>query len=78
MGVPDSSLLSGSNETGMGDRETNWALPRDEQLLHARQHLLEGTWTKAPSMDWRIVPLTQYHGGGAAATIERWSEHIDA
>ena len=27
-------------------------------------------------MGWMFVPLTQYHGGGAAATIEPLSEHI--
>ena len=27
-------------------------------------------WTKAPSLGWMFVPLTQYHGGGTAATIE--------
>jgi hypothetical protein len=29
-------------------------------------------------MGWMFVPLTQYHGGGAAATIEPLSEHLDA
>ena len=28
-------------------------------------------------MGWMFVPLTQYHGGGAAATIEPLAEHID-
>ena len=27
-------------------------------------------------MGWTFVPLTQYHGGGAAATIEPLSEHL--
>lgn len=78
LNVPDFYFLAGSNKTGMGYRETNWSLPRDEQLLHARQHLFDGTWTKTPSMGWMFVPLTQYHGGGAAATIEPLSEHLDA
>jgi hypothetical protein len=29
-------------------------------------------------MGWMFVPLTQYHGGGAAATIEPLCEHLDA
>ncbi|MCP4644930.1 MAG: hypothetical protein GY851_31100 [bacterium] len=28
-------------------------------------------------MGWMFVPLTQYHGGGAAATIEPLDEHLD-
>ena len=28
-------------------------------------------------MGWMFVPLTEYHGGGAAATIEPLDEHLD-
>lgn len=28
-------------------------------------------------MGWMFVPLTQYHGGGAAATIEPLKDHLD-
>jgi hypothetical protein len=61
----------------MGYRETNWSLPRAEQLLHARQNVFDGTWEKAPSMGWMFVPLVEYQGGGAAATIEPLREHLD-
>lgn len=77
LNVPDWYFLSGSSKTGMGYRETNWSLPRREQLLHARQNIFDGTWTKTPSMGWMFVPLTEYHGGGAAATLEPLSEHLD-
>jgi len=36
----------------------------------------DGTWEKTPSMGWMFVPLVQYHGGGAAATLEPLSEHL--
>jgi hypothetical protein len=75
--VPDYYYLSGSNECGMGYREVNWSLPRDQQVLHTRQNIYDGTWEKTPSMGWMFVPLTQYHGGGAAATIEPLDEHLD-
>ena len=75
--VPDYYYLSGSNECGMGYRETNWSLPRDLQVIHTRQNIYDGTWEKTPSMGWMFVPLTQYHGGGAAATIEPLDEHLD-
>ena len=75
--VPDYYYLSGSNECGMGYREVNWSLPRAQQVIHTRQNIFDGTWTKTPSMGWMFVPLTQYHGGGAAATIEPLNEHLD-
>jgi hypothetical protein len=75
--VPDYYYLSGSNECGMGYREVNWSLPRDQQVLHTRQNIHDGTWEKTPSMGWMFAPLTQYHGGGDAATIEPLDEHLD-
>ncbi|NLH15356.1 MAG: alpha-galactosidase [Phycisphaerae bacterium] len=78
LNVPDYYFLSGSNKTGMGYRETNWSLPREQQILHGRQNIFDGTWEKTPSMGWMFVPLTEYHGGGAAATIEPLKDHLDA
>lgn len=77
LNVPDHYFLSGSTKTGMGYREDNWSLPRGQQVLHTRQNIWDGTWQKLPSMGWMFVPLTQYHGGGAAATIEPLDEHLD-
>ncbi len=76
LNVPDNYFLSGSNKTGMGYRETNWSLPRAQQHVHARQNLFDGTWEKTPSMGWMMVPLVEYQGGGAAATIEPLREHL--
>ncbi len=73
--VPDYYFLSGSNESGMGYREKNWSLPRIQQQIHTRQNIYDGTWEKTPSMGWMFVPLTEYHGGGAAATIEPLDKH---
>jgi hypothetical protein len=61
----------------MGYREDNWSLPREQQVIHTRQNIYDGTWQKLPSMGWMHVPLTEYHGGGAAATIEPLHEHLD-
>ena len=77
LNVPDNYFLAGSNKAGMGYRETNWSLPREQQHVHARQNLFDGTWQKTPSMGWMFVPLVQYQGGGAAATIEPLREHLD-
>lgn len=78
LNVPDAYMLAGSNKSGMGYRETNWSLPRAEQVLHGRQNIYDGTWTKPPSMGWMFVPLTEYQGGGEAATLEPLSAHLDA
>ncbi len=75
LNVPDWYYLSGSNKCGMGYRETNWSLPRAQQVIHTRQNIYDGTWEKTPSMGWMFVPLTEYHGGGAAATIEPLHDH---
>lgn len=76
LNVPDWYFLAGSNKTGVGYRETNWSLPRSLQLIHDRQNLYDGAWEKTPSMGWTFVPLTQYHGGGEAATIEPLKKHL--
>ena len=60
----------------MGYRESNWSLPRWRQILIARQNIFDGTYLKPPSMGWMFVPLVEYHGGGAAATLEPLSEHL--
>ncbi len=73
---PDYYFFAGGNKTAMGYRETNWSLPRQQQFLHARQHIFDGTWTKPQTAGWMFVPLTEYHGGGAAATIEPLREHL--
>jgi len=78
LNVPDWYYLSGSTKNGIGYREVNWSLPRERQLVLGRQNMNDGTYDRLPGMSWTFVPLTQYHGGGAAATIEPLSEHLDA
>jgi hypothetical protein len=78
LNVPDWYFLSGSTKSAMGYREVNWSLPRERQILLGRQNIFDGTWWKTPSMGWMFVPLTEYQGGGAAATLEPLSEHLDA
>jgi hypothetical protein len=75
---PDYYFLAGGSKTGMGYREDNWSLPRAQQLIHAREHIFDGSWTKPQTAGWMFVPLTEYHGGGKAATIEPLHEHLDA
>jgi len=74
---PDNYYFNGSNKCGMGYRETNFSLPRERQILISRQNIYDGTFEKTASMGWMFVPLTEYHGGGAAATFEPLRDHID-
>ncbi|GLR19987.1 NPCBM/NEW2 domain-containing protein [Portibacter lacus] len=76
MNIPDFYINSGSNKTGIGYREVNWSLPRDRQLIHGRANIYDGLWDRTPSMCWTFTPLTQYHGGGAEATMEPLHEHL--
>ncbi|WP_198439845.1 alpha-galactosidase [Pareuzebyella sediminis] len=78
LNAPDFYFLQGSNKCGIGYREVNWSLPREQQLVLGRQNIYDGTWQKAPSMAWTFVPLTEYHGGGEAATLEPLNAHLDA
>ena len=77
LNVPDWYYLNGSSKCGMGYREVNWSLPRAQQEIIERQNIFDGTWTKTPSMGWMFVPLTEYQGGGAAATIEPLNQHLE-
>ena len=76
--APDWYFLDGTNKTGLGYREVNFSLPREQQIILNRQNIFDGTWEKIPSMGWGFVPLTEYQGGGAAATLEPLSAHLDA
>ncbi|WP_158799615.1 alpha-galactosidase [Pedobacter sp. L105] len=76
--APDWYFLDGTNKVALGYREVNFSLPREQQILLNRQNIYDGTWEKMPSMSWGFVPLTEYQGGGAAATLEPLAEHLDA
>ena len=79
MNVPDmGTMLIGSSKCGIGYREVNWSLPRARQIILGRQNIYDGTWKRNPTDGWTFVPLVQYHGGGAAATLEPLDEHLDS
>ncbi len=74
--APDWYFLDGTNKTGIGYREVNFSLPREDQMILNRQNIFDGTWEKTPSMGWGFVPLTRYQGGGPEAILEPLSEHL--
>ena len=75
--APDWYFLDGTNKTGIGYREVNFSLPRENQKILNRQNIFDGTWEKTPSMGWGFVPLTRYQGGGPEAVLEPLSEHLN-
>lgn len=76
--APDWYFLDGTNKISLGYRERNFSLPREQQVLLNRQNIFDGTWEKMPSMCWGFVPLTEYQGGGTAATLEPLAQHLDS
>jgi hypothetical protein len=74
--APDWYFLDGTNKTGIGYREVNFSLPREDQKILNRQNIYDGTWEKTPSMGWGFVPLTKYQGGGPEAILEPLHDHL--
>ncbi len=74
--APDWYFLDGTNKIGIGYREVNFSLPRDEQKILNRQNIHDGTMEKTGSMSWGFVPLTKYQGGDESAVLEPLSEHL--
>jgi hypothetical protein len=72
---PDWYFLDGSNKTGIGYREVNFSLPRENQRILNRQNIYDALWEQNPSMGWGFVPLTAYQGGGKEAVLEPLHEH---
>ena len=74
--APDWYFLDGTNKTGIGYREVNFSLPRENQKIINRQNIYDGLWEKSPSMSWGFVPLTKYQGGEPEAVLEPLNEHV--
>ena len=76
--APDWYFLDGTNKIGLGYREVNFSLSRDQQKILNRQNIFDATWNETPSMVWGFVPLVKYQGGNADAVLEPLSEHLDS
>lgn len=74
--APDWYFLDGTHKIGIGYREVNFSLPREQQMILNRQNIHDGTIEKNSSMSWGFVPLTKYQGGGPEAVLEPLSEHL--
>jgi hypothetical protein len=74
--APDWYFLDGTNKIGIGYREVNFSLPREQQMILNRQNIYDGLAEKTGSMSWGFVPLTKYQGGGPEAVLEPLAEHL--
>lgn len=76
--APDWYFLDGTHKVGLGYREVNFSLSRDQQKILNRQNIFDATWNETPSMVWGFVPLTKYQGGNDDAILEPLSQHLDS
>jgi hypothetical protein len=76
--APDWYFLDGTHKVGLGYREVNFSLSRDQQKILNRQNIFDATWNETPSMVWGFVPLTKYQGGNDDAILEPLSQHLNA
>ncbi len=74
--APDWYFLDGTNKTGIGYREVNFSLSRNQQKILNRQNIHDGTIEKTGAMSWGFVPLTNYQGGDVTAVLEPLNEHL--
>ncbi len=74
--APDWYFLDGTHKIGIGYREVNFSLSREQQKILNRQNIHDGTLEKTGPMSWGFVPLTKYQGGDESAVLEPLSEHL--
>jgi hypothetical protein len=75
--APDWYFLDGTHKIGIGYREVNFSLSRDQQKILNRQNIHDGTIEKTGAMSWGFVPLTRYQGGGPEAVLEPLEDHLE-
>jgi hypothetical protein len=80
LNIPDWYFLSGGTKCCMHYRESNYGLPRAEQVLVERQNMFDGTWEKCASQGWMFIPLSSYNGGpdSTIEPLDQHREHYDA
>ena len=74
---PDNYFYEGGQRTAVGYVESQFSLPRWEDLTLTRGSIYDGTYVLSPSQSWTQVPLVDYEGGGDAAKFEPLSQHLN-
>ncbi|ELU11029.1 hypothetical protein CAPTEDRAFT_218651 [Capitella teleta] len=74
---PDAYFFYGANKAVMGYKESQYALPRWQDLSVSRQGMFDDTFQFTPTIGWMIVPLVDYKTqAGADGMFEPLSENI--
>ena len=60
---PDRYFYQGGNKAVLGYDETQFNLPRWQDLTVSRAGMFDDTYHNIPTQGWMFLPLTQYHGG---------------
>ncbi len=60
----------------MGYDESQYSLPRWEDLSVSRQGLFDDTFHYTPTVGWMFLPIEVYHGGGDRAKFEPLTGNI--
>ncbi|MFD6177046.1 MULTISPECIES: discoidin domain-containing protein [unclassified Isoptericola] len=74
--APDLHYLNGANKNVIGYEEYGWRQPRQQQLMHGRQYIYNGTYEKSPSATWTFMPIDPYHGGNADAIFKPLKQNL--
>lgn len=74
--APDNFFYSGSSRTGMGYDESQYSLPRWQDLSISRMGMYDDLYAHLPTQGWMFVPLVDYHGGGPDAAFEPLASHL--
>ncbi|MFE7216406.1 hypothetical protein ACFY0A_35805 [Streptomyces sp. NPDC001698] len=74
--APDLHYFNGGNKNVIGYQESGWSQPRQQQLLHGRQYIYNGTYERVPSATWTFMPIDVYHGGGTAAAFKPLKQNL--
>lgn len=70
LNIPYHYYLSGNNRCGMGYKEVNWSLPREQQVIIVRQNIYDGTYEKIADDGLDVCTFNTVSRGGEATTIE--------
>jgi hypothetical protein len=74
---PDTYFYQGGGKEAWGYDENQYSLPRWHQLTISRAGMYDDLFRLLPSQSWMLVPLSEYHAGGDAATFEGHLEELE-
>lgn len=70
----DYAFAGGANKACGWYTEMQWSLPRWQHISIGHTENYDHTFFQTPTQTWMFAPLVQYHSGGAAASLEPFSQ----